>query len=178
MRAGLVGCVVASRVSAHPDLRVRLQAAPPAGAPDTRALRRYERGKVMGGGSSINRMMANRGAADYDDWHALGATCCPAGSACIDGACVTTCEQVRDATMCLVAARNIVQICSCGTVVIVDRPAACIDDADCPRDLVVPGDIVLDDYGCMVSFTTDDGLHTEYAGHCMGWALRPEVCPP
>ena len=111
---GAAGCVVASRVSANPDLRVtlveagidappghdnailwdsfpghayfeprhhwtdlrvRLQATPPAGAPDTRALRRYEQGKVMGGGSSINGMMANRGAAaDYDEWHAMGAT--------------------------------------------------------------------------------------------------------
>jgi 5-(hydroxymethyl)furfural/furfural oxidase len=57
------------------DLRVRLQATPPAGAPDTRELRRYEQGKVMGGGSSINGMMANRGGAtDYDAWHAMGAT--------------------------------------------------------------------------------------------------------
>ncbi len=37
--------------------------------------RRYEQGRVIGGTSSINGMMANRGAPrDYDAWHALGAT--------------------------------------------------------------------------------------------------------
>ncbi len=36
--------------------------------------RRYEQGRVLGGGSAINAMMANRGApADYDEWEALGA---------------------------------------------------------------------------------------------------------
>ena len=37
--------------------------------------RRYEQGRVIGGTSSINGMMANRGApADYDLWDELGAT--------------------------------------------------------------------------------------------------------
>lgn len=38
-------------------------------------LRRYEQARVLGGGSAINALMANRGApADYDEWDALGAT--------------------------------------------------------------------------------------------------------
>ena len=40
-----------------------------------RTPRRYEQGKILGGGSAINAMMANRGApSDYDEWEALGAT--------------------------------------------------------------------------------------------------------
>ena len=36
---------------------------------------RYEQARVMGGGSSINGQLANRGLpADYDDWEARGAT--------------------------------------------------------------------------------------------------------
>ncbi|GLU32951.1 GMC family oxidoreductase N-terminal domain-containing protein [Trinickia caryophylli] len=39
------------------------------------APRRYEQARVLGGGSAINALMANRGApADYDEWDALGAT--------------------------------------------------------------------------------------------------------
>ncbi|WP_346779139.1 GMC family oxidoreductase N-terminal domain-containing protein [Burkholderia sp. Ac-20365] len=48
------------------------------------ALRRYEQAKLLGGGSAINALMANRGApADYDEWETLGArgwnwdTCLP-----------------------------------------------------------------------------------------------------
>ena len=38
-------------------------------------LRKYEQARVLGGGSSINGQMANRGApTDYDDWEARGAT--------------------------------------------------------------------------------------------------------
>ena len=38
-------------------------------------LRKYEQARVLGGGSSINGQMANRGApTDYDDWQARGAT--------------------------------------------------------------------------------------------------------
>ncbi|MGD9714733.1 MAG: GMC family oxidoreductase, partial [Thermomicrobiales bacterium] len=56
------------------DLRVFHQP-PPASGPDLRQLRRYEQAKVMGGGSSINGMMANRGApGDYDLWAGMGAT--------------------------------------------------------------------------------------------------------
>ncbi|MDP6884694.1 MAG: GMC family oxidoreductase N-terminal domain-containing protein, partial [Rhodospirillales bacterium] len=56
-----------------PDLRVRLQAAPH-NAPEEAPLRRYEQGRVMGGGSAINGQVANRGhLGDYDEWHELGA---------------------------------------------------------------------------------------------------------
>src|SRR5258708_8598967 len=48
------------------------------------ATRRYEQARLLGGGSAINALMANRGApADYDEWEALGAhgwnwrTCLP-----------------------------------------------------------------------------------------------------
>ena len=38
-------------------------------------LRTYEQARVLGGGSSINGQLANRGApTDYDEWHARGAT--------------------------------------------------------------------------------------------------------
>ena len=38
-------------------------------------LRKYEQARVLGGGSSINGQMANRGApTDYDEWHLRGAT--------------------------------------------------------------------------------------------------------
>jgi 5-(hydroxymethyl)furfural/furfural oxidase len=48
------------------------------------SLRRYEQARLLGGGSAINALMANRGApADYDEWETLGAegwnwqTCLP-----------------------------------------------------------------------------------------------------
>ena len=38
-------------------------------------LRKYEQARVLGGGSSINGQLANRGSpADYDEWEARGAT--------------------------------------------------------------------------------------------------------
>src|SRR5206468_5755853 len=38
-------------------------------------LRKYEQARVLGGGSSINGQMANRGApTDYEEWEARGAT--------------------------------------------------------------------------------------------------------
>ncbi len=38
-------------------------------------LRAYEQARILGGGSSINGQLANRGApSDYDEWHARGAT--------------------------------------------------------------------------------------------------------
>ncbi len=56
------------------DLRVFYGEAPPDDM-ETRGVYRYEQAKVMGGGSSINGMMANRGApGDYDDWAVAGAT--------------------------------------------------------------------------------------------------------
>lgn len=37
-------------------------------------VRRYEQARILGGGSAINALMANRGApADYDEWNTLGA---------------------------------------------------------------------------------------------------------
>jgi 5-(hydroxymethyl)furfural/furfural oxidase len=45
--------------------------------PDERPppLRTYEQARILGGGSSINGQLANRGApTDYDEWHARGAT--------------------------------------------------------------------------------------------------------
>jgi len=37
--------------------------------------RRYEQARLLGGGSAINALMANRGApADYDEWESLGAS--------------------------------------------------------------------------------------------------------
>ncbi|WP_321813960.1 MULTISPECIES: GMC family oxidoreductase [unclassified Paraburkholderia] len=39
------------------------------------APRRYEQARLLGGGSAINALMANRGApADYDEWETLGAS--------------------------------------------------------------------------------------------------------
>ncbi len=39
-----------------------------------RPSRRYEQGRILGGGSAINALMANRGQpSDYDEWVALGA---------------------------------------------------------------------------------------------------------
>jgi 5-(hydroxymethyl)furfural/furfural oxidase len=39
-----------------------------------RSVRRYEQAKLLGGGSAINALMANRGSpADYAEWEALGA---------------------------------------------------------------------------------------------------------
>lgn len=43
-------------------------------APERPPLRQYEQARIMGGGSSINGQVANRGTpADYDEWAALGA---------------------------------------------------------------------------------------------------------
>lgn len=54
-------------------LKARFAARPDRGQATSR--RRYEQAKLLGGGSAINALMANRGApADYDEWAALGAT--------------------------------------------------------------------------------------------------------
>ncbi|MCO5220840.1 MAG: GMC family oxidoreductase [Thermomicrobiales bacterium] len=46
----------------------------PTGDNSAGGIYRYEQARVMGGGSSINGMMANQGApGDYDEWAALGA---------------------------------------------------------------------------------------------------------
>ncbi|WP_175690531.1 GMC family oxidoreductase [Burkholderia anthina] len=50
-----------------PRLKARMSA--------SAAPRRYEQARLLGGGSAINALMANRGApADYDEWEALGAS--------------------------------------------------------------------------------------------------------
>ncbi len=56
------------------DLRVSLQPVPH-NDPKKRELRRYEQARLMGGGSSLNDMQANRGTPDdYDDWARGGAS--------------------------------------------------------------------------------------------------------
>ena len=46
----------------------------PLGKTDGRSPRRYEQGRVLGGGSAVNAMVANRGApGDYDEWGQMGA---------------------------------------------------------------------------------------------------------
>lgn len=53
-----------------PDLKAYLGAS--GGA--SRGQRRYEQGRLLGGGSAVNAMVANRGAPDdYDEWGRLGA---------------------------------------------------------------------------------------------------------
>ncbi len=55
------------------DLRVHLSPQSH-NAPRTDPDRRYEQGRIMGGGSSINAQLANRGApGDYDEWREFGA---------------------------------------------------------------------------------------------------------
>ncbi|SDA91371.1 GMC family oxidoreductase [Mesorhizobium qingshengii] len=56
------------------DLRVYLQPVPHNSSAKP-PLRRYEQARLMGGGSSLNDMQANRGTPyDYDEWHDLGAS--------------------------------------------------------------------------------------------------------
>jgi 5-(hydroxymethyl)furfural/furfural oxidase len=57
------------------ELRVHTQIVPHNRPQDRPPLRKYEQARVLGGGSSINGQMANRGApTDYDEWEARGAT--------------------------------------------------------------------------------------------------------
>ena len=58
------------------DLKVHLEPVSHNNPDETRPpLRKYEQARVLGGGSSINGQLANRGAPhDYDDWEAMGAT--------------------------------------------------------------------------------------------------------
>jgi len=111
---GSAGCVLAARLSESPEVRVCLVEAgrdisashmpdairsryPGRAYLDARNIwrnlqarlsapvhRYYEQARILGGGSAINALMANRGApSDYDEWEALGAqgwrweTCLP-----------------------------------------------------------------------------------------------------
>jgi 5-(hydroxymethyl)furfural/furfural oxidase len=58
------------------DLKVRTQRVSHNNPSDNPPpLRKYEQARVLGGGSSINGQLANRGApTDYDEWEARGAT--------------------------------------------------------------------------------------------------------
>jgi 5-(hydroxymethyl)furfural/furfural oxidase len=57
------------------ELKVRTQPVSHNNPTDLPPLRKYEQARVLGGGSSINGQMANRGApTDYDEWEARGAT--------------------------------------------------------------------------------------------------------
>src|ERR1700712_5217600 len=55
-----------------PDLKAFVGA--PRGSNAPRTPRRYEQGRVLGGGSSVNALVANRGGpSDYDEWGEMGA---------------------------------------------------------------------------------------------------------
>jgi hypothetical protein len=106
---------------------------------------------------------------------ACGSSCCGAGSSCIDNVCVSTCELEQDATTCLLTARRSVQLTGCWRVGVYDAP--CIDDSDCD-DVVdlTNSDTPYEDYGCVVSFTSGEGVSRDWAGNCMAWAVHPEYC--
>jgi 5-(hydroxymethyl)furfural/furfural oxidase len=56
------------------ELKVTTQVVSHNNAEDRPPLRKYEQARVLGGGSSINGQLANRGApTDYDEWEARGA---------------------------------------------------------------------------------------------------------
>jgi 5-(hydroxymethyl)furfural/furfural oxidase len=56
------------------ELKVRTQPVSHNNPTDLAPLRKYEQARVLGGGSSINGQLANRGApTDYDEWRARGA---------------------------------------------------------------------------------------------------------
>jgi 5-(hydroxymethyl)furfural/furfural oxidase len=57
------------------DLKVRTQPLSHNDPSNLPPLRKYEQARVLGGGSSINGQLANRGApTDYDEWESRGAT--------------------------------------------------------------------------------------------------------
>ena len=57
------------------ELKIRTQPVSHNNPTDLPPLRKYEQARVLGGGSSINGQMANRGApTDYDEWESRGAT--------------------------------------------------------------------------------------------------------
>jgi 5-(hydroxymethyl)furfural/furfural oxidase len=57
------------------ELKVRTQPVSHNNPTDLPPLRKYEQARVLGGGSSINGQLANRGApTDYDEWESRGAS--------------------------------------------------------------------------------------------------------
>lgn len=71
VRSRYVGRAYLDPNNIWPNLTARFGMGTAQGRPDER---RYEQGRLLGGGSAINAMVANRGApADYDEWVALGA---------------------------------------------------------------------------------------------------------
>ncbi|WP_375450690.1 GMC family oxidoreductase [uncultured Devosia sp.] len=72
VRSRYPGLAYADDNNIWPDLKAYLGAPVTPGA--ARSARKYEQGRLLGGGSAVNAMVANRGApADYDEWVALGA---------------------------------------------------------------------------------------------------------
>jgi hypothetical protein len=102
-----------------------------------------------------------------------GATCCPAGSACIDGACVDTCVPLSDPGICLLTARQNVQPPDCLTISI-DGDSTCIDDVDCAS---MEADASLTNRGCIVGITTVDGFFQDSRGRCAAWKTPDVDCP-
>ncbi len=71
--SGYPGRAFLNRRHLWPSLTAKMGSAA-GNAQAQRAPRRYEQARVLGGGSSINAMAANRGAPeDYDEWGRLGA---------------------------------------------------------------------------------------------------------
>ena len=71
VRSRYVGRAYLDPNNIWPSLTARFGMGTTHGRPDER---RYEQGRLLGGGSAINAMVANRGApTDYDEWVELGA---------------------------------------------------------------------------------------------------------
>ncbi|MDW9500528.1 sorbosone dehydrogenase [Sinorhizobium meliloti] len=71
IRARYPGLAYLNPANVWPKLKVKMSGASREATATTRL---YEQARVLGGGSAINAMVANRGAPeDYDEWGALGA---------------------------------------------------------------------------------------------------------
>jgi 5-(hydroxymethyl)furfural/furfural oxidase len=74
IRSSYHGVAVYNRNYLWTDLKVQLRPAPHNRPEEKPPLRSYEQGRVLGGGSSINGQLANRGLpSDYDGWATEGA---------------------------------------------------------------------------------------------------------